>query len=227
MEKHKLAEDLLLFAQTGPAPLVVLPVMSEQEAASVTGLYAALPDAPACHLLCPVLADWEGTLSPWTVPDLREGQKPFTGGAKAFLDRLTETFLPAAKARLAGQVRGILIAGYSMGGLFALWAACESPLFEGAGSFSGSLWFEGWCAYAKKNHPQNARCLVLSLGDREPRSKNPRMAAVGPATEALLADWAKIPVRFWWESGGHFAGPEERTARGIAALCRLWRETAP
>ena len=170
---------------------------------------------------CP--EDWLGELSPWPANGLKKGED-FAGDGTKLLDWILNTLLPY----LQGQVLNpcdVLLAGYSMAGLFALWAVCQTDRFAGVGSFSGSLWYDGWDEYARFHRPSGCPAVVLSLGDREPRAKDKRMAKVGDATKALLADWSFLQPQFWWEKGGHFADCELRIARGIEKLTQRWKVT--
>lgn len=56
-------------------------------------------------------------------------------------------------------------------------AACA---FTGIAAVSPSVWFEGRGEYAKTNDIQTEK-VYLSLGDREEKAKNKRLAAVGGA----------------------------------------------
>ena len=70
------------------------------------------------------------------------------------------------------------IGGYSLAGLFALWAACQTDLFRGVAAASPSMWFPGFLEYIKE-HPIRSGRVYLSLGDREEKTRNPVMATVG------------------------------------------------
>lgn len=78
--------------------------------------------------------------TPWPAPGL--GETAFTGQAGRYLEELLGRALPEAArhAPLSGR-RAIL--GYSLGGLFALWALLEGAPFARAASLSGSLWYDG------------------------------------------------------------------------------------
>lgn len=89
---------------------------------------------------------------------------------------------------------------------------------EGVGCFSGSLWYDGFADWAQIQPAAPVR-LALSIGDREKRTGNPRMAQGEACTRLLAAHWAKqMPVRFWLEKGGHFDHTTARIARGIDCL---------
>ncbi len=107
------------------------------------------------------------------------------------------------------------LAGYSLAGLFALWAAYECDTFSGIACCSGSLWFKNWDIYMRE-HILKRKCSVyLSLGGKEEKTKNAVMATVGDRTreqeKLLLEDpfasrwfWNGIQENFcgFWEASG-------------------------
>ena len=115
------------------------------------------------RLLALQVADWNRDLSPWPAPPVF-GKAPFGNGAKETLQEvLTFTADPAKKYYLGG---------YSLAGLFALWAACESAVFRGIAAASPSVWFPAFCDYLKEKTFQSP-CVYLSLGDKEKKTRNP------------------------------------------------------
>ena len=115
--------------------------------------------------------------------------------------------------------RRVSICGYSLAGLFALWAACQTERFSGVAAVSPSVWYPGWLDYLRA-HPLRAQRVYLSLGDREEKTRNPVMATVGSAlreTQALLTA-AGIETQLDWNPGNHFVDSDKRTARGMAWL---------
>lgn len=76
--------------------------------------------------------------------------------------------MPKAEKELpqAPEWRGI--AGYSLAGLFALYAIYQTDVFTRVGCISGSLWFPGFLEYVF-THESKRRpgCLYFSLGDKE------------------------------------------------------------
>ena len=173
----------------------------------------------------PVLAvisgtDWNRDFSPWPADKVFSKGEDFSGGSKAYLDALTGLIIPETEAALPHVPRMRAIAGYSLAGLFALWCAYSCDAFDRIAALSPSAWFDGFTAFAG-SHPISPRlqCCVLSLGDREKNTRNPRMAAVETAVhtvENILID-KNISVLFIPESGGHFNDIPGRIARGIAA----------
>lgn len=158
---------------------------------------------------------WNDDLSPWKAPPVF-GNEGFGGGAGAMLSYITRSLMPAL-----GPLKKVFIGGYSLAGLFSLWAACESDAFDGVAAVSPSVWFPGWKEYMD-NRPPRAAELYLSLGMKEEKTKNAVMSAVGDNIRsqyelALCAENVKRRV-LEWNPGGHFADPELRVAKGFAWL---------
>lgn len=172
------------------------------------------------------LDSWERDLTPWEAPKLFKRSPPFEGRARETLAWMEGTLLPAVleKSALAGAgpelEPGIL--GYSLGGLFALWALCESGRLKSCAACSGSLWYEGWAGYMESHSPPPGSRVYLSLGKNEERAKNPRMAAVGEVTRRAFALYGADPnvaeTALEWSEGGHFDGVAGRLTRAILWL---------
>ena len=164
--------------------------------------------------------DWNRDLSPWEAPPVF-GKVPFGGGAEETLRFVTDRLLPELRARLTlAEGTKICIGGYSLAGLFALWASAQTDAFSGVAAASPSVWFPGWIDYVRA-HPIRAEKIYLSLGDREERAKNPTMATVGDRIReqyALLQ--AEHTVTLEWNPGNHFQDSDLRTAKAFLWLAR-------
>ena len=195
----------------GSGPLVAL--LDDKETAE-----KLLPLLPPCSLLAFPAQDWDRELTPWKAPGLRGKDPDFGGEAEAFLVGLLAA-VAQAEAALQSKPETKLLMGYSLGGLFALWAGTRTDAFPLLASVSGSLWYDGWCQYLEE-HPCRAGKVYLSLGEKEPKARNPRMARVGACTErteALLRS-SGLETALEWNPGGHFNEPEARMARAVRAL---------
>ena len=194
--------------------LIVMPA-DEGEA---DGLAAWQEDRGAALLLIGGL-DWNRDLSPWPAPPAFPKGEAFAGEGGRLLAALTGRLLPEAEAALpAGIPKGI--AGYSLAGLFALWAAAETGVFSRAASMSGSLWFPGAENIAGKLAARRLERVYLSLGEKEERTRNPALQPVGERTRALARtlEEAGIPVTLRFHPGGHFQDVGERIRQGLDAL---------
>ena len=161
--------------------------------------------------------DWERDLSPWPAPRAFKSGSDFGGKADALIEKL-ERLVPACE-EITGPQELRAIAGYSLGGLFALYCVYKTDLFARAASVSGSLWFDGFTDFMAANAP-HAQRVYLSLGDREKHARSPRLGAVEERTRlaAELLRAAGVEVVFELNSGGHFNGPGERLAKGVKAV---------
>lgn len=164
--------------------------------------------------------NWEAELSPWAAGTLFKYSEMFTGGADAYLQFLTQQVIPQAEAGLNGILwRGL--AGYSLAGLFTVYALYKTDLFSRAASMSGSLWYPGFKDFALQNTlcktPQH---LYLSLGDKEARARNQYLKTVQQCTEELAAHYRSLGINTFYElkPGGHYRNIISRSAAGIKWL---------
>ncbi len=163
-------------------------------------------------------------LSPWEAEPVF-GQEKFGGQAAAFLERieivlLPKLFLEHGKDGITADLP-VLLGGYSLAGLFALWAVYQSERFCGVAAVSPSVWFPNWMAYVKTHIP-HVKKAYFSLGDREEKTKNRTMAVVGEnirtMQEVLQPFMPKQNHILEWNKGNHFQNTIERTARGFVWL---------
>ena len=114
-----------------------------------------------------------------------------------------------------------VLGGYSLGGLFALWAAYQSDAFSGVAAVSPSVWFPGFADYTL-SHTLRTGLVYLSLGDREEKTGNPVMAAVGDRIREYHAHLQAqgVPCCLEWNEGNHFRNPDQRTAKGFAWILK-------
>jgi len=161
--------------------------------------------------------NWEAELSPWAAGNLFKYSEMFTGSANAYLQFLTQQVLPQAEAGLNGILwRGL--AGYSLAGLFTIYALYKTDLFSRAASMSGSLWYPGFKDFALQNTLYIAlQHLYLSLGDKEARARNQYLKTVQQCTEELAAHYRSLGINTCYElnPGGHYRNIISRSAAGI------------
>ena len=91
------------------------------------------------------VSDWNSDFSPWKEKAVF-GDVDFAGIGGETLDFLTETLIPFLRGKYGFDV-SFRISGYSLAGLFSLWAFLESDMFIGCAACSPSVWFEGWKEY--------------------------------------------------------------------------------
>ncbi len=164
--------------------------------------------------------NWEAELSPWAAGNLFKCSEMFTGGADAYLQFLTQQVLPQAEANLNGILwRGL--AGYSLAGLFTVYALYKTDLFSRAASMSGSLWYPGFKDFVLTNHMAKVpEYMYFSLGDRECRTRNAYLKTVQDATEEIFKHCQSLGADCVYElnPGGHYRNIISRSAAGIKWL---------
>ena len=121
------------------------------------------------QLIAVKVNNWNQDLSPWNAAAVF-GKEEFGNGAKNTLEVI--------KKLCADTNKYYCIGGYSMAGLFALWAASQTDCFAGIAAASPSIWFPGFLEYLKGQRIQSD-CIYLSLGDKEEKTRNSVMAQVG------------------------------------------------
>ena len=146
-------------------------------------------------------------MSPWNAPAVF-GKEGFGDGAAR---TLTEILQLCSDAR-----RTYYIGGYSLVGLFTLWAAYQTTVFAGIAAASLSIWFPGFLEYMK-GHEIHSGTVFLSLGNKEERVRNPVMSKVGDCIREGYAWFTGqgINCTLEWNQGNHFRDPDLRTARAF------------
>ena len=152
--------------------------------------------------------DWNHELSPWKAPAVF-GNEDFGDGAARTLAQILTLCTDKSKTYYIG--------GYSLAGLFSLWAAYQTDIFSGVAAASPSVWFPGFIDYMKE-HEIKSETVYLSLGDREEKTRNPVMSQVGNCIQKGY-EWlmkGEINCTLEWTRGNHFKEPDIRTAKAFA-----------
>ena len=160
--------------------------------------------------------DWNGDLSPWEADPVSLRFK-FSGNAAKTLDHILKGFLPMLKRDYLSSPDKVqlIIGGYSLAGLFALWASYNTDAFAACAAVSPSLWFPGWMDYAAARQVKTG-AVYLSLGDKEEKVKHPVMRTVGDCIRRQKGLLEGIPSVLEWNPGTHFTDPDLRMANGFA-----------
>lgn len=167
-------------------------------------------------LLAYPVNDWNRELSPWKAPAVF-GKEDFSDGADDTLQKIISEL---------GEIdseKKYFLAGYSLAGLFSLWASFNTDIFSGIVAASPSMWFPNFVDFTKENKIQTPK-VYLSLGKKEEKTKNPVMSRVGDCIreeyEILKDNGVKTILE--WNEGNHFVDSDKRLAKGIAwILCRF------
>lgn len=187
------------------------------------GVYQALQNMGCTFINLLVVGniDWNHDMSPWYMPSIYSKEKSFSGGADEYLRLLIDEILLKAKELIEGEPEFTGIAGYSLAGLFAVYAMYKTDVFDRVASMSGSLWFSDFIEYCKRNeYKRLPDKIYFSLGDKEANTRNPVLKTVQDKT-IELSEYFKIlgsEVIFELNPGNHFTDTILRSAKGIKAI---------
>ena len=192
---------------------------------------------------------WEENFSPWCAPRVFAKGPNFGDGAQKTLDTLINQVIPWTESKLTEQPAYRVLVGYSLAGLFSLWAGvsqqvargCQSDdapsqpgapyvdapvaTFQRIGAVSGSFWFPGLLDYVDQQLNGGAvghTHAYLSLGDRKARTPNPQIMHVRENAELLASklESAGITSMFELNRGNHFQNVEGRMQKALDWLVK-------
>lgn len=192
---------------------------------------------------------WEENFSPWCAPRVFAKGSNFGDGAQKTLDTLINQVIPWAELELTEPPAYRVLVGYSLAGLFSLWAGVSQQVtcgcqpgtatgapaaprvdaptatFQRIGAVSGSFWFPGLLDYVDQQLGGGAVGLThayLSLGDREARTPNPQIMHVRENAELLASklESAGITSTFELNRGNHFQNVEGRMQKALDWLVK-------
>lgn len=201
------------------SPIIYLNTFSDEGQKVYDAALAA--DCPLFTLVAISNLDWNHDMAPWDSPPAFKNAEPCTGGADDYLRLLTEEIIPTSEKEMAGVPSWWGIAGYSLAGLFALYAIYQTDLFARVGSMSGSLWFPAMKEYIFSHKPKcRPDCMYFSLGDKESKTRNPVLRSVRQNTEEIQAFYQAggIDTVFQLDPGNHYGHATECTTAGITWL---------
>ena len=190
--------------------IVLIQPVDDHDLEGIENEFAAIVGSckMSIRLVAVRIDDWNNDLSPWEAPAVF-GKAGFGSGASETLDKLL--------GLCGDKSRTYYIGGYSLAGLFALWAAYQTDAFDGVAAASPSMWFPGFAEYMDKNEIRTDT-VYLSLGDREEKARNPVMATVGDRIREANVLLKKRGVKciLEWNEGNHFKDADFRTAKAFA-----------
>ena len=192
---------------------------------------------------------WEENFSPWCAPRVFAKGPNFGDGAQKTLDTLINQVIPWAESELTEPPAYRALVGYSLAGLFSLWAGVSQQVargcrpdevpsqpgaprvdalaatFQRIGAVSGSFWFPGLLDYVEQQLSGGVVGLThayLSLGDREARTPNPQIMHVRENAELLASklESAGITSMFELNRGNHFQNVEGRMQKALDWLAK-------
>ncbi|MBQ7176526.1 MAG: hypothetical protein IJS08_03850 [Victivallales bacterium] len=208
--------DCHIYEQEMPLCILVQPLgVHEQDTLDAEVQSIAAKASIPFAMVAFEISDWERDLMPWSDPAVSK-LSDAECHADETLRYITDELLPWLKGRFGDLP--IVLGGYSLAGLFSLWAARECDCFYGIAAASPSVWIEGWPDYVD-THPMRARRVFLSLGEREEKTRNRAIARVGERIRdehALLQrQLGEANCTLEWNPGGHFVDCDSRLARAF------------
>ena len=194
--------------------------------------------------------NWNDALTPWPAPGFYDDEPWFGGHGSETLEALACRTIPAIEAELGiapdtESPRSLLpckenktvkraICGYSLGGLFALYAFVNDSRFDACASISGSLWYQGWMDYIREKtecvasskpaevnrFDGRGRYAFLSVGKKEYKSGLPLFRCVEDNMHASadLLRTAGCQVDETVGPGNHMQHISERFEEALRAL---------
>ena len=168
--------------------------------------------------------DWSETLTPYKVPDNGIYLRNLDGKGENHLRFIDDTLIPYIKDYLSKyniNISKYILLGYSLAGLFAVFAGLKSKYINIITSISGSLWYPNLINYINDiSFNNNIEFIYLSLGDNEKKTKNEYMKYVEVNTLKLFEAFKSIykNVYFEFNKGNHFARSNERVIKALYYL---------
>lgn len=198
------------------APVIYVIDLSEQP----FDVKTAARGCAAIVVRVPVQA-WSDSLTPWPAPALRAGDAGFGGAADETYAELANEAIPAVETRFGLTPARRAICGYSLGGLFSLYAFARDVSFSACACLSGSLWYPGWVDHFRNLSLEGTdRYVYFSIGRKE-RKAGPRiMRSVQDDTEACVQICRErgCTVDYVLGPGNHMQHHTERLSAGLLAL---------
>ena len=164
--------------------------------------------------------EWDSDLSPWPAGKIITKSDDFRGNAGVYLQRLLSVVIPEAERSIGLNNPVRILSGYSMAGLFALYAMYSTDAFRGMASVSGSVWYPGFEDYAIKNGIKGNPAIYMSIGDMESRTRSPYLSGTEGVCRRLAEHFVSLGYDCCFElnPGNHFTDMELRIAKAICWL---------
>ena len=164
--------------------------------------------------------DWNNDMTPWECPPLFKGDNYYKGYADKYLKLIKDEIIPKVEDfitnELQKEIEYWVLAGYSLGGLFALYSGYKTDKFKRIVSASGSMWYPNFAEFIKENKiSTNVDKVYFSLGNKEKNSKNEILKTVEDKTKEIYDSLGNINKTFEENEGNHFQGGALRVAKGI------------
>lgn len=147
--------------------------------------------------------------TPWPVEGIAPKFMDFGGQAESYLLFLKQQLMPYIEEKYNVDKCHVGLMGYSLGGLFAMYAAFNEPSFTQIASISGSSWYPDLVEFVANSTLANANLkLYMSSGEDEGAGKTNILKDAGMCTKAIMKSFenkVKGPEYFttYFDQGGH------------------------
>lgn len=166
--------------------------------------------------------DWNNDMTPWFAPKLNKNDVDCLGKADDYIKLLINKIIPQVEEYIDNKLKikaeYYAIAGYSLGGLFAVYSTYKTNIFTKIASASGSFWFPKFVDFAEANNiSSKVEKIYFSLGNKESKVKNQTLATVQENTIKLEKIYSSKGIQTIYEEneGNHFKDATLRMAKGI------------
>ena len=202
-------------------PVVILHAYNEEEGRAVFEKCEKL-QCPNFILVSISNLDWNHEMTPWFAPKLNQHDEDCLGKANEYIPELTTEIIPRVedyiKKNLQKDITYYAIAGYSLGGLFAVYATYKTEIFKKVASASSSFWFPNFVEFIKENKMKSEiQTMYFSLGNKESKVRNQVLATVEEHTKEVENIYHSQGIKTIYEEneGNHFHEADLRMAKGI------------
>ena len=164
---------------------------------------------------------WNNDLTPWECPPLYKGDSKCLWYADSYLKEIEKDIIPKIEEYITKELCKTIsyygIAGYSLGGLFALYSGFKTDRFKRIASASGSLWYPNFTDYVKSHKlSNNIDKIYFSLWNKEAKSKIEILSTVEDKTKEIYEYVSKSINSIYEENeGNHFKDGVLRMSKGI------------
>lgn len=168
--------------------------------------------------------------TPWPASSLAGHFPDFGGDAETYLGWMENELMPAVEDFLKESGNDVnqgitfesVLLGYSLGGLFSIYASFLSKAFAKIVSISGSFWYPEWDSFIQNHRPVKSDVKYLMIyGNREGFGKKTiQKDAVtrSELTYCFLSQYTEeFPVII--DDGGHHDHLKERLAHAAKWIC--------
>lgn len=166
--------------------------------------------------------DWNNEMTPYYAPKLYKNDSDYLGRADEYIKLLESKIIPVMKEYIANELKMQIsyfgIAGYSLGGLFAVYSIYKTALFTRIASASGSFWYPKIVDFIRENKTvSKVEKIYFSLGDQESKTQNKVFMSVETNTKEIEQFYRENGIATIYEEneGNHFQDAEWRMAKGI------------